>query len=138
MSGARQLLGKKLKFARENVARLNSTTLAEKAGTSRSWIDNVEKGVQNFQINEYEKAILACGLTFEDLFKEPSGRTPHPDLFWMVKAIVDSGNERAIDALRYTLLRFTSEPRPESQDSEHDATHTGDLSVDKKKPKRAG
>jgi transcriptional regulator with XRE-family HTH domain len=113
MRSARSILVEKLKFARETIAGLTVAELAEKAKASRAWLTAAEKGEQNFQIDEYERVILACGATFEELFAAPdTSQLKHQDLFWMLKVLVERNDERGLDAIRYILNRATAQPRP--------------------------
>lgn len=66
---ARQILGEKIKRYREGFAVLTQDELARKSGVDRSWIINMEKGHENYTIDELVIVLLKCGVTFQEFLQ---------------------------------------------------------------------
>lgn len=101
----RKLLGQQLKVLRESSG-LTHKQLAEKLQCSRAWIYDVEEGRKNFTIDEYERLLHGCNASVESAMRGLNTSdipAEFHDLYWMLRAIINSGNGKLVDGIRVNL-----------------------------------
>jgi len=102
---ARELLGEQLRQWRE-AAGLSILQLAEKMGTKRTFIYDIEAGRKNFTVDYWEKLLRACGVPPEEGlrgFSTSDMPREFQDLFRMLAIIVTKGNDDLIHGIRVNL-----------------------------------
>jgi transcriptional regulator with XRE-family HTH domain len=110
-----EILGERLKKLREEKG-LTQDDVAQAYGTSRSHVDELEKGKKNFTGPTYDKFIRACGSTPEAVLETGIQGAIPQDLAWMLSSIVKTASAgvegaRLLEGIRINLEVISKEAR---------------------------
>ncbi len=107
----RKLFGKRLTLYRES-AGLSVAELAQKAKTARQVIYDIENGSKNYTIDKFVRLLNACGISVEEFLRGSSGESEEfQDLYYMLRAIIKSGNKDLIHGIRISLDAVSEKAR---------------------------
>lgn len=140
---ARQLLGQKLKHYREAIAAKTQQALADDAGIDRSWVINIEKGHDNYSIDELISLVVNCGVSFEDFLaglERTTVAAEHRDYHKDLNTILNSGSGDLVNGIRVNLraiakeaIALKSAARAATRVSELDRHAKGNLAPNEKR-----